>query len=141
MAVACGERSGAARQEPPARREPAATAGPIENGAPMPPAVRAGGVPPYPGAVVWMRVPRPPSEFHALESFTPDSFLQVVAFYDSTLSTWRRTVAKDAVHYHRDPNIATVIVSPWEGGDVPEDGPRPLREARTSIGMAWKEGL
>jgi len=114
--------------------------GPVANGDPMPPPERAGGAPPYPNAVVWMRWERPPSEFHAIEAFTPDSFLQVVAYYDVALADWRRTVARDAVHYHRDPNVASLIVAPWEGQVIPEDGPVPLRQARTSIGLAWRKG-
>jgi hypothetical protein len=114
--------------------------GPVANGDPMPPAERTGGAPPYPNAVVWMRWERPPSEFDAIEAFTPDSFLQVVAYYDVALADWRRTVAQDAVHYHLDPNVATLIVSPWDGQVIPEDGPEALRQARTSIGLAWRKG-
>lgn len=147
LLAACGGQTGASEgeraTEPPAAAEAsgeATLAGPLENGQAMPPAARAGGIPPYPGAVVWMRLPRPASEFRVLEAFTPDSFLQVVAYYDSALSGWRRTVAKDAVHYHRDPDLATLIVAPWEGWTVAEGEPAPLRAARTSIGLAWKEG-
>ena len=126
----------AARQEPAQQAE---QLGPRANGAPMPPAERAAGAPPYPNAVVWMRWERPPSEFDAVEAFTPDSFLQVVAWYDRALADWRRTVAKDAVHYHLDPNVASLIVSPWEGEAVPEESPEALRRARTSIGLAWRK--
>jgi hypothetical protein len=114
--------------------------GPVANGDPMPPAEQAAGAPPYPNAVVWMRWERPPSEFESVEAFTPDSFLQVVAWYDQSLADWRRTVAKDAVHYHRDPNVASLIVSPWEGEVLPQDSPEALRRARTSIGLAWRKG-
>ena len=129
--------SGDAAPEQPARE--GERIGPIANGDPMPPAERAAGAPPYPNAVVWMRWERPPSEFEAVEAFTPDSFLQVVAWYDQALADWRRTVAKDAVHYHRDPNVASLIVSPWEGEAVPEGSPDALRRARTSIGLAWRK--
>jgi hypothetical protein len=114
--------------------------GPVANGDPMPPAEEAAGAIPYPGAVVWMRVERPPSAFEAIDAFTPDSFLQVVAFYDRALADWRRTVAEDAVTYHRDPEVASLIVSPWLGEDVPEGSPAVLRQARTSIGLAWRKG-
>lgn len=116
-------------------------AGPLENGDPMPHASQAGGVPPYPAAFVWKRHERLPSEFDTIEAFTADSFLQVVAWYDTTLADWRRTVAVDAVHYHKDPNLVAVIVSPWEGEDVPEEGPEALKQARTSIGVAWRKDL
>jgi hypothetical protein len=106
----------------------------------MPPAEENGGVPPYPGAVVWTAVPPPPSEFHTVQAFTPDSFPTVVAFYDRALSDWRRTVAEDAVHYHRDPDLGSVIVSPWSGERMGDKGPEALRETRTSIGIAWREG-
>jgi hypothetical protein len=106
----------------------------------MPPSERAGGVPPYPGAIVWQIQPRLPSEFDTVEAFTPDLFSQVVAFYDQNLPEWRRTVAKDAVHYHLDPNVASVIVAPWDGEEIGEEGPAVLRETRTSIGIAWKKG-
>jgi hypothetical protein len=134
--VACGGSGGSAQVA-----EDDAPAGPPENGAPMPAASRAGGVPPYPTAFVWKRHERLPSEFDTMEAFTRDSFIQVVAWYDSALGGWRRTVATDAVHYHRDPNLVAVIVSPWEGEDVPDWGPEELKQARTSIGVAWKKDL
>lgn len=140
VALACGREAGAPEAAVEAEASsPVTLAGPIENGSPMPVAARAGGAAPYPGAVVWMRQARPPSEFRALEAFTPDSFPRVVAFYDSALAGWRRTIAKDAVHYHRDPDVVVVVVSPWDGENVPRDGPRPLRQARTSIGVAWRD--
>ena len=140
--VACGGGGEPADSGQAAAQEPRADApGAIDNGDPMPAAAEAYGVPPYPNAIVWTRYERQPSEFHTIEAFTADSFLQVVAFYDSALSEWRRTVAKDAVHYHQDPNLATLIVAPWEGQDVPESGPDELRPMRTSIGLAWKKGL
>ena len=138
--AACGgsKGTGEAAEQPAA--EEGARLGPVANGDPMPPAERTGGAPPYPNAVVWMRWERPPSEFDAIEAFTPDSFLQVVAYYDVALADWRRTVAQDAVHYHLDPNVASLIVSPWEWQAIPEDGPETLRQARTSIGLAWRKG-
>ena len=146
--LACGDGGGngprggqATAQEPGAEARAAAADGSIGNGRPMPRAAEASGVPPYPNAIVWSRYQRPPSEFHTFEAFTPDSFLQVVAFYDQALPGWRRTVAKDAVHYHQDPDLASVVLAPWEGQDIPEDGPEELRPMRTSIGVAWKKGL
>ena len=135
------EGTGSAGEQTPAARAPAgARSATLENGDPMPPAEENGGVPPYPGAVVWTVVPPPPSEFHVVNAFTPDTFPMVVEFYDQALADWRRTVAKDAVHYHRDPNIASVIVAPWSGEKMGEEGPEELLETRTSIGIAWQEG-
>ena len=143
LAAACGRDSGASGDQAAgsAAASAASTTSRLENGDPMPPADQAGGVPPYPNAIVWESHPRPPSEFHTFAAFTPDTFLSVVAFYDRSLAEWRRTVAKDAVHYHLDPNVASVIVSPWNGEQLGEGDPRELREMRTSIGIAWKKDL
>ncbi len=113
--------------------------GPVPNGSPMLPAEQAGGVPPYPGAVVWMRAERNPSEFDAVEAFTADSYPRVVAFYDSALSGWKRSQFADAVTYELESDSSAVSVFPWDGAEVPEAAPAVLKDAHAAIGAAWKK--
>lgn len=153
MIVACGSVFACGEEaEPPADvAEDAApidtTPGPtaplvVPNGSPMPPAERTAGVPPYPGAVVWMRHDRRVTEFEAIEAFTPDPYEQVVAHYDSILTDgWRREEFADAVTYTKDPDMGAVMLMPWNASVLPADAPEPLRTAQTGIGVAWKKDL
>lgn len=111
--------------------------GGIANGQPMPSAERAGGIPPYPNAVVWVRAPRDTSKYLSLEAFTPDSVDRVIAFYDSLLPGWTRTKAPETMIYERPDEGAAVTVQPWEGDELPPEVGEALKKARTAIGTAW----
>ena len=111
----------------------------VPDGSPMPSA-EISGVPPYPGAVVWRLSPRRVTEFDAIEAFTSDSFANVVAFYDERMGEpWRREEFGDAVTYTLDPDMGAIMLSPWDGRELPDDAPQPLRDSRTGIGVSWRK--
>ncbi|MDX1623442.1 MAG: hypothetical protein R3199_05635 [Gemmatimonadota bacterium] len=112
--------------------------GGIANGGPMPPAEQAGGIPPYPDAVVWTRAPRDTSEYRSLEAFTPDSVRRVITFYDSLLPGWTKRKAKDTVIYEKPGEEAAVTVQQWDGDKTPPGSAEPLKRANTAIGTAWR---
>lgn len=128
--------------EPPAAAADApldvSPASPVRNGAPMPPAEQAGGIPPYPGAVVYVRLPRSNPEIRSLEAFTPDPYETVVAFYDSALPGWDRVRDPEVVLYDAGGDRAAVTVSVWDHDQVPPAAPAVLKDARTAIGAAWR---
>lgn len=113
---------------------------PVVDGSPMPSADQAGGVPPYPGAVVHLRTPRDEPGMRVIEAFTPDDWETVIAWYDSTLAGagWGRTEARDMVFYELENDRAAVTISPWEAEHLGDDAPDVLRRARTAIGVAWR---
>lgn len=111
---------------------------PIRNDAPMPPAEEAGGIPPYPNAVVHVRVPRDSPGIESFEAFSPDDWTVVEAFYDSTLAGWKKTRAEETVVYEKGNDEAAVTVSPWDFDQLPIGAPETLRRARTAIGAAWR---
>lgn len=102
----------------------------------MPAATDAGGVTPYPDAIVHMRSARR-SPYFIMEAFTPDSWEDVVAFYEDSLIGWAREEAGDMVIFELD-DQAAVTISPWEYQSVPPGSPQVLQNARTAIGAAWR---
>lgn len=138
------ERSSPVRESTPAppalraqREDPDTIVPPVPNGEPMPPAEEAGGIPPYPGATVWM-ASRAPSSNHRVTAFTPDPWDRVSAFYQESLPGWRMIRTKDVVVFQKEPDQAAVTVSPWGSADAPRNAPEVLRSARTAIGIAWR---
>lgn len=111
---------------------------PVPAGDPMPPAAEAGGIPPYPRAVVHVRVPRDNPDMRSFEAFTPDDYATVVAFYDSALAGWSKTRDQDVVIYDAGEDRAALTVSVWEREQLPEGSPEALTTARTAIGAAWR---
>lgn len=114
----------------------------VPNGSPMPAAARVGGVPPYPGAVVWIRFPHNKTGLRSMEAFTPDPPAAVEAFYDSALGgggPWKKRVAKDMVIYEKGEDQAAITVNPWDAAALPKGSAKPLQEANTAIGAAWRE--
>ncbi len=103
----------------------------------MPAAETAGGIPPYPGAVVWMGNRAPASTYRAY-AFTPDPWERVGAFYQESLPGWRMVRTKDAIVFQKEPDQAAVTISPWDYGALPADAPEVLRQAQTAIGIAWR---
>lgn len=144
---ACGaeeDRSSLTRETTPAPPAPRTEAAdpdrilpPVPNGEPMPPAEEAAGIPPYPGATVWM-ASRAPASTHRVTAFTSDPWDRVSAFYEESLPGWRMIRTKDVVVFQKEPDQAAVTISPWGSGDVPGNAPEVLRSARTAIGMAWR---
>lgn len=118
--------------EPPTLYEP-----PVANGEPMPPAETAGGIPPYPNATVYVRN-REPRTMRRLEAFTFDSWDRVVEFYHQELPTWTYRQAQDTAVFTKEPDQASIVISPWDYQDLPDDAPEVLRRARTAIGAAWR---
>lgn len=110
---------------------------PIPDGDLMPAADAAAGIPPYPGATVWM-ANRAPASVYRMQAFTPDRWERVTAFYEESLPGWRIVRRRDAVVFQKEPDQASVIVSPWDYGSLPPDAPNELKAARTSIGAAWR---
>jgi len=111
---------------------------PVPNGKPMPAAEDAAGIPPYPGATVHVRNPRP-RRYRVIQAFTPDSWEQVAAFYEESLPGWKVTKARDMVIFRKEPgDQASVTVSLWLYEDLPPDAAQVLRDARTAIGAAWR---
>ncbi|HEY7470954.1 MAG TPA: hypothetical protein VIE68_01270 [Gemmatimonadota bacterium] len=113
--------------------------GTLPEGGPMPAAESAGGVPPYPGASV--HTSRAQTEgMRTFEAYTPDDWMQVVAFFDSQLGppAWTRLQAQDMVIYERGEDEAAITVSPWEAQFLRPGAPEFMQEARTAIGVAWR---
>lgn len=110
---------------------------PVPNGEPMPAADTAGGIPPYPGAIVWM-ANRAPSSTYRAYAFTPDPWERVSAFYQESLPGWRLVRTRDAIVFQKEPDQAAVTISPWDHGALPADAPEVLRGAQTAIGIAWR---
>lgn len=108
------------------------------NGGPMPPVEEARGIPPYPNAIVHVRLPRNTPGMRSLESFTTDPWETVVAFYDSALPGWTRVVDDEVVIYDSGGDSAAVTVMPWNGDEVPAGQAEILYAARTAIGTAWR---
>ena len=104
----------------------------------MPPADEAGGIPPYPGAVVHVRAPRDQPDMRSLEAFTTDPYETVVAFYDSALSGWTRVIDDEVILFHSGDDSAAVTVMPWTAEEVPEGQAEIFYRARTAIGAAWR---
>ncbi len=103
----------------------------------MPAAELAAGISPYPGATVWM-ANRSPSSTYRMQAFTPDPWERVAAFYEESLPGWRVIRRRDGVVFQKEPDQASVIVSPWDYGSLPPNAPNALKAARTSIGAAWR---
>ncbi|MGH7550025.1 MAG: hypothetical protein ACREMD_09980 [Gemmatimonadota bacterium] len=143
--TACNrDRGGSATEETAAPPPPSVAAvnpdtipPPSANGEPMPAAVTAAGIPPYPGATVWMLSRAPASAFR-VQAFTPDPWDRVAAFYEESLPGWRMVRTKDAVVFQKEPDQAAIMISPWNYGVLPASAPEALREARTSIGTSWR---
>lgn len=115
--------------------------GAIPNGSPMPAASRAGGIPPYPGAVVHTRLPRNRPGLRSFEAFTPDSWSVVQAHYDTVLGpAWTKIDAEDTTVYQKEDDQAAITLTPWVAADLPTgtDHPAVLRDAHTIIGVAWR---
>ncbi len=142
--LACGGNAGDPAPDPPAPVDTAPadaeplTLAPVPEGEPMPAAEDAGGIPPYPRAVVHIRMPRENPDMRTLEAFTPDPYETVVAFYDSALAGWSKIRDVDVVVYDAGGDRAAVTVSPWEAEQLPAGSPPALTEARTAIGAAWR---
>ncbi len=109
----------------------------VPNGQPMPAAAEAGGIPPYPGATVYVRKPRQSPVIHSLQAFTTDPWDDVVAFYKESLPGWKVTEAHDMTIFEMGDD-ESVTVSPWDAEHVPASEPDALKRARTAIGMAWR---
>jgi hypothetical protein len=77
---------------------------------------------------------------HRFEAFTPDDWMQVVAFFDSQLGppAWSRVQAEDMVIYERGEDEAAITVSPWEAEHLRPGAPAFMQEANTAIGVAWR---
>lgn len=111
---------------------------PIPNGEPMPPARDAAGIPPYPGATVWMVDPGPASTYR-VNAFTPDPKERVVAFYQESLPGWRMIRTRnDIVVFQKEPDQAAVSIADWDASKLGPGAVDVLTRARTSIGTAWR---
>lgn len=111
---------------------------PIPNGEPMPPARDAAGIPPYPGATVWMVDPDPASTYR-VNAFTSDPKERVVAFYQESLPGWRMIRTRnDIVVFQKEPDQAAVLIADWDASKLEPGTADVLRRARTSIGTAWR---
>ncbi|MGH7543041.1 MAG: hypothetical protein ACREK7_03810 [Gemmatimonadota bacterium] len=111
---------------------------PVANGEPMPAALKAAGIPPYPGATVWMVNPAPASTYR-VNAFTPDPKERVVAFYQESLPGWRMIRTRnDIVVFQKEPDQAAITISDWDGSVLEPGAEEVLREARTAIGTAWR---
>ncbi|MGH7570774.1 MAG: hypothetical protein ACREMK_02885 [Gemmatimonadota bacterium] len=117
--------------------DPDTLAPPTPDGEPMPAAEAAAGIPPYPGATVWM-LSRTPSSTFRVQAFTPDSWDRVAAFYKDSLPGWRMVRAKDVIIFQKEPDQAAITISEWDYGVLPPSAPEALREARTAIGTSWR---
>lgn len=121
----------------PAEADPDTIPPPVPDGEPMPPAETAAGIPPYPGAIVWMPE-RAPSSTYRVNAFTPDTWERVAAFYQDGLPGWRMIRTRDVIVFQKEPDQAAITISPWDFGALAPDAPEPLRKARTAIGAAWR---
>jgi hypothetical protein len=111
---------------------------PIPNGEPMPAARDAAGIPPYPGATVWMVDPGPASTYR-VNAFTPDPKERVVAFYQESLPGWRMVRTRnDIVVFQKEPDQAAVSIADWDASKLGPGAVDVLTRARTSIGTAWR---
>jgi hypothetical protein len=111
---------------------------PVADGQPMPAAGDAAGIPPYPGATVWMINPAPASTYR-VNAFTGDPKERVVAFYQESLPGWRMVRTRnDIVVFQKEPDQAAVTISDWDGSKLGPGGVDVLRGARTAIGTAWR---
>lgn len=111
---------------------------PVPNGQPMPPPRDAAGIPPYPGATVWMVDPGPASTYR-VNAFTPDPKERVVAFYQESLPGWRMVRTRhDIVVFQKEPDQAAVVIQDWDASKLGPGAVDVLRRARTSIGTAWR---
>lgn len=116
---------------------PATLLEPVPNGGPMPAADAAGGIPPYPGAIVQTRFPTD-DPMMMIEAYTPDDWQAVAAFYQAALAGWRHVAAEDMVLFERTDGQAAITISPWDYQDLNADALPVHRDARTIIGSAWK---
>lgn len=111
---------------------------PVADGEPMPAAREAAGIPPYPGATVWMINPAPASTFR-VNAFTPDPKERVVAFYQESLPGWRMVRTRnDIVVFQKEPDQAAITISDWDASKLGPGAAEVLRAARTAIGTAWR---
>lgn len=117
--------------------EPATLLAPVPNGGPMPAADAAGGIPPYPGAIVQTRFPTD-DPMMMIEAYTPDDWQAVAAFYQESLAGWRHVAGEDMVLFERTDGEAAITISPWDYQDLNADALPVHRDARTIIGSAWK---
>jgi len=105
----------------------------------MPASENAGGIPAYPGAKVHTSREQT-AEMRSFEAFTPDSWSQVVGWFDDQLGppAWSRRVAEDMVIYEKGDDEAAITVSPWDAEHVRAGAPGFMEDARTAIGAAWR---
>jgi hypothetical protein len=147
LLAACGGEGGETAREIVLPDTTAATAGsaandtlppPVADGQPMPAARDAAGIPPYPGATVWMVNPAPASTYR-VNAFTADPKERVVAFYQESLPGWRMVRTRnDIVVFQKEPDQAAVTVSDWDASKLGPGDADVLRGARTAIGTAWR---
>jgi hypothetical protein len=104
----------------------------------MPAARDAAGIPPYPGATVWMVDPGPASTYR-VNAFTPDPKERVVAFYQESLPGWRMVRTRnDIVVFQKEPDQAAVSIADWDASKLGPGAVDVLTRAKTSIGTAWR---